>query len=362
MAVGGNVGTPGQTCANIAAAAGNTQIASINALNVQAAIIQCGTNDLASGASAATISANIDTIISSLNAPRIYLGTITARFAPNALTAPQEAQRVLLNPLILAKASTRVKIADYNAIIGSDSSYLQSDGLHPNSKGAKLMGSAGLGALMLADSGVPLTAFDTQSASGLNPGPGFAGTGGAAGSGATGVVGTGWSLSGGSLVSSGVAVTASKDAGTGNQVITLSGAFTNASSQFFNINAFPAVGATFTTGDYIEMDAVYKVNTNFTTNMQTPNFYYQVFDSGFGQVLATGNSLANTVTPFNQIMAADGTIRIRTPPVQVAAGSPAVAPAFVGLNMMMAANAGTAIATSGAIQLIQMSIRKVTPP
>lgn len=126
------------------------QTAAVNATLPKVVAFMGGTNDLQFGsATPAQIWAGIKVCLLAYfagGARYVVISTVTARIAPNALTAPREADRVTLNGLIRAWASDpdlalyiyRVKLADCDLVF--DPSIHALDGLHANAFGSKVCG------------------------------------------------------------------------------------------------------------------------------------------------------------------------------------------------------------------------------
>lgn len=118
-----------------------------------ACLVLCGANDAQSGVSVATFRANIEDIVSRLQATGIrpILGTVT----PNNNPAYDQLIRTYNAWLSRWAGRNGVPIVDfYTAVSGTDTGWradLSGDGLHPNSKGCAVMGKAvvnDLGALL----------------------------------------------------------------------------------------------------------------------------------------------------------------------------------------------------------------------
>lgn len=135
---GYNQGTGGQTAAQMA-----TQVASVTALNPKVVVFLCGTNDLSGTADTpATIFANMRTMTTAYKAAGARVVQICVLPRNDAtwtgLSAGRQADRETLNGLI--RAQTDVRIVDLEATF--DPTTMCVDGLHPNYRGAILVGNA----------------------------------------------------------------------------------------------------------------------------------------------------------------------------------------------------------------------------
>lgn len=215
---GGNKGVGGNTTVQMIA-----RLGAALALNPAIVTFIGGTNDIAIlGSPAATIQANIKTIVdafTSINAI-VVIGTILPRYGTSALTAPQEVIRQSVNAYILTLAGDKVKVVNNETNMTGAGLY-QSDGLHPATNGAQILGANMANAIIgllptfrITDSVAQDNALTTNIA--------LTGTSGSV-NGATGQVATSYTLNASN--SGGATVVGSKTStGTYNQqVITISG-------------------------------------------------------------------------------------------------------------------------------------------
>jgi len=215
---GGNKGVGGNTTVQMIA-----RLGAALALNPAVVTFIGGTNDIAVlGSPAATIQANIKTIVdafTSINAV-VVIGTILPRYGTSALTAPQEVIRQSVNAYILTLAGDKVKVVNNETNMTGAGLY-QSDGLHPATNGAQILGAnmanpiiGLLPTFRITDSVAQDNALTTNIA--------LTGTSGSV-NGATGQVATSYTLNASN--SGGATVVGSKTStGTYNQqVITISG-------------------------------------------------------------------------------------------------------------------------------------------
>lgn len=189
-----NQATGGQTAAQMA-----TQTAAIVALSPKVVTLLAGTNDLAGTSDTpATIAANLQTCIDAYiagGAEYVVLCKVLPRNDATWMgkTTERRADRVTLNALIAAKASSKVKIVDIESTF--DPSTDCDDGLHPNWSGAIKLGEAFANVLNTLTVAGDLTGLYLDSSNMLLAAgnPQLTGTaGGKSGTLVTGNVATGW--------------------------------------------------------------------------------------------------------------------------------------------------------------------------
>lgn len=189
-----NQATGGQTAAQMA-----TQTAAICALAPKVVTLLAGTNDLAGTSDTpAVISANIQICIDAYiagGAEYVVVCKVLPRNDATWLgkTVDRQADRGILNGLIAAKASSKVKIVDVEATFNPSTDC--DDGLHPNWSGAIKLGEAFANILNTLTVAGDLTGLYLDSSNMLLAAgnPQLTGTAGAkSGTQVTGNVATGW--------------------------------------------------------------------------------------------------------------------------------------------------------------------------
>jgi lysophospholipase L1-like esterase len=184
----------------------------VTAKNPKIVFLLIGTNDIVTGGrTAAAILADIDSMIAANRA--IGAITVLGKILPRGsvaspMTADQISRWVATNTGIAARAAADVIVWDAESVFGNndanhtvpDNVTTSNDRLHPNTRGAQIIGEvvstalANAGLLVDVD---PL--FTTDNAVGnLVPAGFLTGTAGAKSNGATGDVATGWTANGGS--------------------------------------------------------------------------------------------------------------------------------------------------------------------
>lgn len=220
---GGNLGVAGNTTTQMIARLGA-------ALAFKPAIVTFmgGTNDITAGSTAAQIQTNISVIINAFAAINsiVVISSILPRFSGNALTGPQEAIRQTVNSYILTLASPTVIIV--NAEASMNNSTLYADGLHPNSKGASVLGglfASAVGPLLPSANWALGFAQDNVLAANLS----LSGTNGTV-TGATGTAPTGHTLYASGAGGASVVGSQGATGGLLQEVITISGTYSGSST------------------------------------------------------------------------------------------------------------------------------------
>jgi len=299
--VGSNQGVAGENSTQILA-----RLNTLIALNPKACVVMAGTNDVTQSVSFNTITSNLTTIYRRLKAIgcRVIAITIPTRFAPAAaLSAANEAIRLQVNAWILANKDVD-RIIDSTTILTT--STLFADGLHPNTKGDTLLGTIVGNVLntLIEDANI---AFQINPASVDNP---FFTTGSP--------LATNWSIEN---YSNGATVTPTKVLETsGNkQIITVSGNYTN--EGVFNYKQNKTSGVTYLAADVIEMIVDIEIMQDMVNiSGISPQIY--VYTASYAQTLAASQGYYPTVT--DDWFLPKGRYTIKTPPVLISSGSPAI--------------------------------------
>ena len=273
--VAANQGVVGNTQAQIAA-----RTAATNATNARVVLLSSpGLNDITAAATSTAILTGDQTQIAALAAPYVILTTIPTCYAPEALTAPEDAVRVAVNAARRAMASRRVRILDLDAIV-TDSSFMV--GKHLSHKGTMAAGRA-LGTILETISvSQDLRSYLIANAIGTGNNAGLTGTTGTKPSGfATGDVATNWILQG----TSGLTTTASKGTGDLSQIITNSGTYTGAAGSA-NYSFKQDAACSITAGQLLELICKFRILTNFA-NLSSIQIFNQLYSNDYGTIYAS---------------------------------------------------------------------------
>lgn len=332
-----------------------SQVAAANLLNADILSIETGTNSIAASISGASIVNDIKAAIALSNAKLIIVNTILPRYGSSAFTVPMETERGNANAGIIGLASYRVLICDANlaGLVSGDFVFSGGDqGVHPNQNGSYKLGKQWGATLNTRMNGLLSDLEGLFSASGIfNPNNGLTGSGGTVSAPATGVCANNYTVSGNP---SGVTTVYSKGVGD-KQVVTLGGSYTGAGEQLCGAFAFNFSTVGLNVGDFFEGIFEGIVLTDFSSNVTTFDYQAAIFDTGFAQI-AMSFGFALVATGQFPWKVADGVFTMRTPPFKVPAGN---APANIASSFGLLCAAGSAVPTSGALQVNNMAIRKV---
>lgn len=284
-----NFGISGNTTTQMLA-----RLSTILAANLDVCVILGGTNDLTNSTSFSTIKSNLSDIYDALIAAgtRIIAIPITGRIAPNALTATQRQIGMQVNDWIRRQAQVRrgffvadcsLDFDDPTSTDWSHRSGLTPDGIHPNVRGAQIIGQkvADIINSLYADWRQPvMSSVDLYDATNLPNGNQFdgmfAGTGGAI-AGSAGNVATGWAgdstqLGGATLVPSKTTLVDGRNA----QQLTLSGTYTGTNKRAFMYRDL--TNSNFAPGDTIEGLVYGEIGAN--SGIAALNLNLQITDGG----------------------------------------------------------------------------------
>lgn len=258
-------GVGGQTSTQIAA-----RVGTVAASQPSICIVHAGANDLPTGTPAATVIANLQTIIDALVRAGIKPVLLTVIPSSSINTAAELLEAAKVNNWIKALPAThgvhsidwRAAVVDFASTTAAWTAAWSGDGVHPNDLGHTVLGRAvadGLAPLIVGPS--PLVS-DAAAGSGLlTLNPGMMGTGGTGGTGITGTIPASWTLTPNATVTVASSTEARTD-GVGGNWWKLD--FTAGSAYTFQQNT--AVGVDWNVGDTVWFEAEVLISgtpTNF---------------------------------------------------------------------------------------------------
>jgi len=332
--VGGNKGVSGENSTQIL-----SRLGAILELKPKVAVVLIGTNDVSQSVTELTIKNNIGTIYKALNAIgcKVIAITIPNRYAPIALLSTgNETIRTNVNTWI--KSNTDLAgVVDAEPILNNAS--LFADGLHPNTQGDFLLGQSVASVLN--------TLVDNSISAGYQISPesvsNYALSGGS-------TLATGWSNQ---VFLGGATLTPTKTTANGaeQQVLTVSGTYTG------NGNGFNFKQDYTTTyykeGDIIEGILDVEITAPFVNvNSVAPSI--QVYSASYAATLA--NSVGYYPTATDDMFYPIGRYTIKSPPVLITGGTPAIV--TTGVSVLFK-NAASSTAISGQIKIYRIGSRKV---
>jgi lysophospholipase L1-like esterase len=344
----GNKGVNGETTTQMIA-----RLGSALALAPKVVTILGGTNDISASVPATTIIANLNYIYNAFRSIgcKILAIPILPRYAGNALSATQEAERQKTNAWILQQASP-----DIIPITGTDAMFPDStwffDGLHLVSKGAYKLGLAcATEALKLVED-VNVSRL-IQADNALNTGMDMAGTGGSLAGTATGQVATGWTLS--NAGSHGATVVGSKSVdanGYNQQRVDISGTYNAASSTAYLVQQI-AISNIYQT-DVLEAIAEVEL-LNVPVGIGALQLVLAIVNSGFTN-LATSESMENASVNVDDSPLVPGKYIFRTPVMQIPTGAPAFMQLFIQARFK---DTAVSVPVSLSMNITRVAVRKV---
>lgn len=339
--VNGNQGVPANYTTDVIA-----RLGAILALRPKVVLLLIGTNDCSGNISAAAIEANYATIYAALRSINciIIQSTILPRFGTSALTGPQETVRQAVNAWILTQAAPDLITINAESSMNSSGDF-QSDGLHPNTTGAYILGLLFATQISTIQSTIGNISDVLQADNAFTGNPTLSGTGGSTSS-ASGAVATGWTLNGASA--GGTTVVGSKDAND-RQIVTLSGTYTGSTPNVLLTNGNTAI-STLKQGDVVEGFIDFEV-TGTIANANAVSFFLDIYKTG-GIEINQGYSLLsndNIALPLTT-----GRYTFRTPPLTISD----VPTAFTNAIYIFL-NTGSSTAISGSIKIYKAGVRKV---